>query len=200
MRRAETLTLSPPPLSFSEIYRYLGQKDPTPEVAAQVDRAVALGLPHFTYRALYRILSLEEAEAFFGDLISGSGVRRRLAGCTHLVVFAATVGHAFDRLLAREGRKSASLALCLQALGAERIEGLCDALETRLAEEQGGKFLFRKRFSPGYGDFPLEAQKRIFALLGCEEGIGLTLCDSLLMSPTKSVTALVGLEGRTHED
>ena len=193
------MTLSPPPLSLGEVYRYLGQKDPTPEVAAQVDRAVALGLPQFTYRALYRVLSLEEAEAFFGDLIVGPGVRRRLTGCTHLVVFAATVGHAFDRLLARESHKSASLALCLQALGAERIEGLCDALEVHLTEIYGESFLLRKRFSPGYGDFPLEAQKRIFSLLGCEN-IGLTLCDSLLMSPTKSVTALVGLEGRTHED
>ena len=49
------------------------------------------------------------------------------------------------------------------------------------------------RFSPGYGDFPLEAQKDIFRTLDCSRKIGLTLNESLLMSPSKSVTAIVGL-------
>ena len=52
----------------------------------------------------------------------------------------------------------------------------------------------KPRFSAGYGDFPLSAQKEIFGMLDCARQIGLTLNDSLLMSPTKSVTSIVGLE------
>ena len=51
----------------------------------------------------------------------------------------------------------------------------------------------RPRFSPGYGDFPLEAQESVFKALDCHRKIGLALNDSLLMSPSKSVTAIVGL-------
>lgn len=51
----------------------------------------------------------------------------------------------------------------------------------------------RPRFSPGYGDLAIDAQKDIFALLDCERQIGLTLGDSLLMSPGKSVTAFAGI-------
>ena len=54
------------------------------------------------------------------------------------------------------------------------------------------------RFSPGYGDLPLSAQKNIFAVLDPERRIGLTLNSSLLMSPSKSVTAFVGL-GNTEK-
>jgi 5-methyltetrahydrofolate--homocysteine methyltransferase len=51
----------------------------------------------------------------------------------------------------------------------------------------------KPRFSPGYGDLDLSCQKDIFKLLDCSKKIGLTLNDSLLMSPTKSVTAFVGI-------
>ena len=51
----------------------------------------------------------------------------------------------------------------------------------------------RPRFSPGYGDLPLEVQRTLFSLLEPMRHIGLSLTDSLLMSPTKSVTAFVGL-------
>ena len=80
----------------------------------------------------------------------------------------------------------------MQALGAERIEALCDAFCDSLISEKG--VLLRPRFSPGYGDLPLEVQKDIFSLLECHKRIGVSLNESLLMSPSKSVTAFVGLE------
>jgi cobalamin-dependent methionine synthase I len=54
----------------------------------------------------------------------------------------------------------------------------------------------RPRFSPGYGDLPLELQTNLFKVLDCQHFIGLTLNDSMLMSPSKSVTAIVGLRER----
>ena len=44
-----------------------------------------------------------------------------------------------------------------------------------------------------YGDLPLEAQRDVFALLNPEKRIGVTLNDGLLMSPSKSVTAIAGI-------
>ena len=53
----------------------------------------------------------------------------------------------------------------------------------------------RPRFSPGYGDLKLEHQKDWFRLLDISRQIGIELTDSLLMVPTKSVTAIIGIGG-----
>ena len=84
-----------------------------------------------------------------------------------------------------------------QSIGAERIETLCDAFCKDISSELG--VTLKPRFSAGYGDLPLEAQKDIFRVLDCSKKIGLTLNDSLLMSPTKSVTAIVGIGGNEGE-
>ena len=52
------------------------------------------------------------------------------------------------------------------------------------------------RFSPGYGAVPLSVQREFFNLLACEKLIGVCLTDTLLMTPTKSVTAFVGMKDR----
>ena len=89
-----------------------------------------------------------------------------------------------------------SRAMALQAAAAAMIEAWCDAVNARLAEEVRGEGLrLRARFSPGYGDFPLAAQPGLFRLLGVQKRIGITLTDSLLMIPTKSVTAVIGISG-----
>jgi hypothetical protein len=74
----------------------------------------------------------------------------------------------------------------MQAIGTERIETLCDVFCDGLGQT-------RLRFRPGYGDLKLAAQQVIFEQLDCARQIGLTLNDSLVMSPSKAVTAIVGL-------
>lgn len=113
-------------------------------------------------------------------------------GCDRAVMFAATVGVVPDRLIAKYSRLSPSKALMMQALGAERIEALCDRFCEDTALRYGATA--PSRFSPGYGDLPLEAQRDVFRVLDCAHLIGVCLNDSLLMSPTKSVTAFIGIK------
>ena len=122
-------------------------------------------------------------------------LNKNLIGCDRIIVFAATIGIEIDRLISKYGRLSPAKALCFQAIGAERIESLCETFNNDMRERcarEGSQV--RPRFSPGYGDFPLEAQKDIFRVLDCYRKIGLSLNDSLLMSPSKSVTALIGIK------
>ena len=112
------------------------------------------------------------------------------------VLFGATVGLELDRLIARHSRLQPVKALTFQAIGAERVEALCDAFCAdirRQVQEQG--CCTKMRFSPGYGDVPLTLQRDIFRVLDCARQIGLTLNGSLLMTPSKSVTAIVGIGG-----
>ena len=64
-------------------------------------------------------------------------------------------------------------------------------MKKRVIKKEKG--VIRPRFSPGYGDLPIEIQKDIFRALDCPRRIGLTLNENLLMSPTKSVSAIIGI-------
>lgn len=191
-----TRSLRLPPIDQGEVLRYMGAKGAGDDATAFLlsDCIQEAGLC-FCGRICWRETTVER----WGDWIGLSTITtesralaKALKGCESAVLFAATVGVEIDRLMMRYSRLSPARAVCMQALGAERIEALCDAFEDELRTVYADKRL-RPRFSPGYGDLPLSIQKELFDLLDCPRRIGLTLNDSLLMSPTKSVTAVIGL-------
>ena len=100
-----------------------------------------------------------------------------------------------DRLIARAGAISPARATLFQALGSERVESLCDAFNDKIKSEAESRgMIARPRVSAGYGDIPLDMQRQIFAYLDCARMIGVSLGDNLWMSPSKSVTAIIGLQ------
>ncbi|MBR5296236.1 MAG: Vitamin B12 dependent methionine synthase activation subunit, partial [Clostridia bacterium] len=99
------------------------------------------------------------------------------------------IGIGLDRLIAKYSRISPSKAILFQGIGSERVEALCDTF-CNTFKEKSKTF---PRFSPGYGDLSLEVQKDVFSLLNCSKNTGIFLNDNLLMTPTKSVTAFMGI-------
>ena len=191
-----------PPISHKEILRYMGCKAADEETLALIDSVIAEALPLLRYRVCYTEMPLTwgvEELKIEARTIPGKDLARCLSGCSHVLLFAATLGVETDRLIARYSARMPSRALALQALGAERIESLCNAFLQDLKPfyTKKGQSM-RPRFSPGYGDLPLDFQKDLFAILNCSKHIGLSLNESLLMSPTKSVTAVVGLFDETQ--
>lgn len=189
-------SFSLPPVNRREVLRYAGIKEETPELSALLDETYALAAPQLTGKVCWAQFPVVRHQAVL-DLgfaqTDSESLQRNLSGCDRIVVFAATLGLGLDRLIARYGYQSPSKALMLQAIGAERIEALCDRFCEQLRQEAAQAGLHPvPRFSPGYGDFPLELQKDIFRVLDCSRKIGLTLNESLLMSPSKSVTAIAG--------
>ena len=190
-------TYKAPPINEREILRYAGAPAPTPELRHLLDEVLSELQEGLTYRVSYRELPIR----LEGDILhlgftdtASNDLKRNLAGCESIVLFAATVGLAPDRLVARYGTRSPTKALLVQAIGAERIEALCDLFCREIAEEKATEGLVtRPRFRPRYGDLPLTLQERIVTVLDCPRKIGLTLNESLLLSPTKSVTAIVGV-------
>ena len=67
-----------------------------------------------------------------------------------------------------------------------------------LAEKYSGKYM-TFRFSPGYGDYPIEMQKEYLRILDAPRKIGLTTGDSCLLVPSKSVTAVLGISDNPIE-
>ncbi len=169
------------PINTREIWRYAGYRgDPDAQLQTLLDTVIGQLQDKLFCRVCYRVVSKLPFETGSKDL------KKLLAGCEKIVIFAATVGLEIDRYIAKHQQLSATHALLAQAFGAERIEALCDAF---CAEFAGST----RRFSPGYGDLPLEMQRELFSLLDCGKHIGVSLTDSLLMMPTKSVTAIFGI-------
>ena len=176
-----------------EVLRYAGVPRPTPEVESLLDECLTEAEGAFTYKVCYAFIPADEA--WGRELLAELSQGERTDTLCGAIIFAATVGIEIDRLIAKYGRLAPSRALMLQALGAERIEALCDAFCQDAAEDDEFREMrLLQRVSPGYGSFPLDAQRRIFSLLDCHRKIGLSLSDGLTMSPSKSVTALVAIE------
>lgn len=117
-----------------------------------------------------------------------------LEGCAHAFLFVATLGTGVDALLRRYSVTSAADALFVQGLSTSLIESWCDDCGRRMLDEvrATGETL-RRRFSPGYGDLPLEVQRPLLAALDATRRVGVSLTDGLLMVPSKSVSAIVGV-------
>ncbi len=194
-------TYEPPKFNKKEIFRYASMNIPVcnqnigfekhaeiSEIDNIVDECIKECESFLSYKVCYRYFPLKISDNFldlsFASTYS-SDLAKNLSGCNEIVLFAATLGIGIDRLILKYTKISPIKALLLQAIGTERAEALCDIF----CKEIKG----RPRFSPGYGDLPLELQKDIFYVLDCNK-IGLTLNESLLMSPSKSVTAIVGLD------
>lgn len=183
-----------PALDLAEIRRYARIMGDDAVSSALIDECLAEAQPLLSYKVCYSTQDIvrDEGTLTVGTIRTDSLLlRKALDGCARAVVFAATVGTPFDRLIAKYSRLSPAKALLLQAIGAERAEALCDAFVRRYAQENACRL--RTRVSPGYGDILLKMQRDIFALLDCPRKIGLTLNESLLMSPSKSVTAIAGI-------
>ncbi|RGY96341.1 vitamin B12 dependent-methionine synthase activation domain-containing protein [Clostridium sp. AM58-1XD] len=124
-------------------------------------------------------------------------LHKNLKDCEKVLIFGATLGAPVDKLIQRYERIRMSRAVVLQAAAAALIEEYCDEENSRWKTEYEEKgWYMRPRFSPGYGDFPLECQSGIIAALEAGKRIGITLTESLLMAPSKSVTAVIGLSRR----
>lgn len=180
------------PVNVKEVIRYAGGGDEK-MIAECINEAENA----FSYKVCYAVtdVSVNDGMVDFGFAKTCSkDLSKNLSGCNKAIVFAATAGVGIDRLIGKYNRISAAKAVCLQALGSERVESLCDAFEKDIKNEmtEGEELLFKPRFSPGYGDLSLEFQKEIFRLLDCPKRIGVSLGESLLMSPSKSVTAIIG--------
>lgn len=129
-----------------------------------------------------------------GDLcFTSNDLGRNLDGCSTVVLMAATIGPGVDYLIRRAEARSMAEAAVYQAAGAAMVEAWCDEVNQNIVEVLRGEGLFpRPRFSPGYGDTSLTLQRDFSRLLAMPATCGISLTDTLLMVPSKSVTAFIG--------
>lgn len=173
-------------LNLSEVLRYMGQTQED-ETAISIAREAIVSLekiiqPKYTFTKVDKsILTLE-----------GLDIKSHLYSCEEVYILVATLGADLDRHLRLLQYKSMLSALALDAAAIDAIEKVCDEAELEIIKIEKDNFI-TKRYSPGYGDFPLGIQPTLVKLTDASRKIGLTVNDNHILFPKKSVTALLGV-------
>lgn len=179
-----------------EALGYLGCRDEAAaaEMGPALERCEALLMKMARPRAVWRLFDVLPDGTLAGTDFrpAGEDIRAHLSGCGRVILLAATLGAEVDALLRRTQVEDMALAVTLDACAGAAIENVCDNLCADLAEKLAPGYL-TDRFSPGYGDMPLDQQGELCRVLDVGRRIGVSLTPGGLLTPQKSVTALVGL-------
>lgn len=178
-------------INKDEALRYAGGRRDDSQLNRLMDDCIAELKPAISCRACFASYPLQLGEMLHLGFtqVRSKDLAKNLAGCTRIILFAATIGAEVDRLLRTYSRLSPARAVCMQAAAAAAIESYCDALNNELVLPYMSA---KPRFSPGYGDLPLQVQTEIQKALQFEK-IGITLTESGMMLPSKSVSAIIGV-------
>lgn len=184
-------------IDVDEALRYLGASAADEALRNRMQAVASEAESLFHPRYAYRVSVLEHrAEGeWLGEvqlLLPGNSARKMLAQCRQAAVLTCTLGLGFDGWVRREQARDMSRAVLMDACGSALVEAGCDAAERELAQRFPQSFL-TDRFSPGYGDLPLDVQKQICTITDSQRRLGVYVTPSLLMNPQKSVTAIIGL-------
>ncbi|MDR0914234.1 MAG: hypothetical protein LBM65_03620 [Oscillospiraceae bacterium] len=186
--------------TLSDALRYMGVKtNPPPElltqVAAALDEIKAAARPCNVQREFEAqpcsnglhilgtslVLPGEDIKNFVFDKNKCKALQNTDSNTpkssTKIKIFAATLGAGVDMLLTRTAALDAAQALVLDACATALIEEYCDTIAPL-------------RFSPGYGDLPIETQPEILNVLNAGRAIGLSCTQNFIMIPRKSVSAI----------
>ena len=184
-------------LDRAEALRYLaiarpdaGSLEAIEPVAAGLESALT---PRFTF-AVFPVRHTPEGAALEGSglVLPGEMAKTMLRECTDAVLLLCTLGAGFEARLRAVSARDMAQASMLDACGSAYVEAGCDDAEKAIAARFPGKFL-TDRFSPGYGDLPLSLQRSLCEALDSQRRLGVTVTESLLMVPMKTVSAVIGL-------
>ena len=184
----------------SEVLRYLGAANAPEHLRREAEEAGDALARTMQPRYVYRVCPLETVPGGIrfqntAVVLPGRDAAVMLAQCSQGVLLACTLGARFDSALLALQARDMSKAALWDACGSALVERGCDAAEEELSARFPELYL-TDRFSPGYGDTPLRVQPELCAALDAERRLGITVRESLLMNPVKSVTAVIGLSSR----
>ncbi len=180
-----------------ETARYMGYKhgaSPSEEICELVDEAYKelckVIQPKYIYKE-YDFTKTENGIIVDGIEFKSEKMLNHLRDSSSIILFGATLGQGADTLIRKYSVTDIAMTAVAQAVAGSMVENLCDIACEELKNEIKGEH--RPRFSPGYGDFYISAQADFFKLLPMNKQLGISLSDGFMMTPTKTVTAFIGV-------
>jgi hypothetical protein len=177
-------------------YAGLGKKaDFSPELLGEAcTQAQLLSIPKGVWQIYTYDQDMHAIMATDPLVLTTDSVIRHLYGAVEVAVMAVTIGLPLEQEVSNLfSHNKYALGLLLDAAGTTAVETACDAVCNIISQQAWRSGLTAgRRFSPGYGGWPIEAQPEILDL-ATGATIGLSVTDTKMLVPRKSVTAIVGL-------
>jgi len=183
-----------------EILRYMGCNWPCEdeELIKLIDDTVCAAEKNVEPKSIYAFKEIkvtDDGAEIDGVFFKSRDIAKYLGGCEKAVLMACTLGVKSDFFIRIAQSRGASHAVAAQAVLTEFIEKYCDQVQENIkTEAEKCGFMIKPRYSPGYGDLDIRYQKEFFSVLDISRRIGISLSDDFIMSPSKSVTAIIGLK------
>ena len=201
-------------ISKDKVHRYFGYDDsnyPSDRTAAMMEKENRWLVDNACPRGTYGIFPCElvsDGKVKVGSEYFESVVlRMHMTGSLAAAVMAVTMGENVDTQISELMEKgNMARGYILNGLASAAADCAADSVETQIRNElakptdiiePGWKTTLR--FSPGYAEFILENQRGIFNLIQPER-IGISLNQSYLMKPLKSITAVIGIGPDVNTD
>lgn len=188
-------------INKEEVLRYLGYKgqdidknlcNTIEECREEIKKVIT---PRVIYSYKNIKISDDGVEVITTNLIlKGKDIKEHLKNSTECVLMAVTLGNEVERRTRLYEKTNLTKALILDACATTAVEEVCDIVENKVKEKaslSGMDITFR--YSPGYGDLPLDIQNSFLRTLEAQKKIGLTVSENNLLFPRKSVTAIIGI-------
>jgi 5-methyltetrahydrofolate--homocysteine methyltransferase len=189
-------------LNRTDALRYMGYgtREPDSQTSALLDKCERELLRAIDGKYVYRVFSLTDGQIPDSKFrLDGYSVKKHLQGCTKVIFLCATLSDTVDRLIRIKQISAMAEAIVVDALASAAVEQVCDLAENEILQEFPN-LEHTWRFGLGYGDFPLTGQSKFLDILDAPKRIGVCVNESLLLTPTKSVTCVIGLGNELPKD
>lgn len=194
-------------LNRQEILTYLGWRggELTPSMEELLEQGIRDTLniirPAYRYQA-FPIQATPQGIVVgsTGLTLTGRSIQRHLEGCQEVYLLAGTIGLAHEQLLRQTMLVRPDAGVILDSCGSAAAEAVAELADKEIQAQAAarGKFC-TSRFSPGYGDLPLSCQQPLLNALRAFQTLGMTVNSGGLLSPNKSVTAVIGVRDTPWE-
>lgn len=183
-----------------EILRYLGYRSEKMKNTCEDDisKGIELANSVSVIRWVWRLFNIRKIDAGISlcgvnVVLPGKDIYKHMADAGEAVMFAVTLGLDFDIEVDKLMITDAALGVIVNSCGIALLEKAADYVQLEMDRNIPTGLKTGIRFSPGYGDLPLESQKDFIRILDTERKIGVRLNSNLLMKPMKSITAIAPL-------
>ncbi len=189
-------------LNRSEAFRYMSTGEGSEgkikgELLKITEECEQMLLKVIEPRFIYKIFDIKVCENKVNVLntsltLKGKDISDHLKGCSRCVLLCVTLSAGVDKLIRTYETEGMEKALVADSLASAAVEQACELAEKEIRSAVGN-YGYTWRFSPGYGDFPLDIQEELLKVIDAPKRIGVNVTDSLILIPRKSVTAVIGV-------
>ncbi|MCC0633133.1 vitamin B12 dependent-methionine synthase activation domain-containing protein [Clostridioides sp. ZZV15-6388] len=189
-------------INQSEVLRYLQYKgqEIDKELKETIDECIETAKNKINPRYISRIYPIKINKDKIVELegtnltLKSRDIYELLKNCDECVIMAATLGIEVEKEIKRYSYSDLTKGLIIDSCGTTAIEEVCDIVQNNIEKvfSEQNKFI-TMRYSPGYGDLPIEKNIDILNVLNAQKQIGLTITSNGIMIPRKSVVAIIGI-------